>query len=98
MTYIAGWNQPGCLPDRDAPLPRFDTFAEAVAYLTNEVNLFWDEDYSSQEDSDVRLAIDGKWLPIHTELHNTSHTYDDGTHTFAASAGGFEWFITPEES
>ncbi len=68
VQYIAGWNTPGCLPDSAEELPRFDTREDAVAYLVENVDRFWDEDYEMGF-QDVKLLADEKWLPVHTALH-----------------------------
>lgn len=36
--YVAGWNQPGCLPDTADPLPEFDSFDEAADYILEEAS------------------------------------------------------------
>lgn len=93
--YTAGWNNPGYLPESEPA--HFDTFDEAVRYLVDTVERFWDEDYA--EDARTRSAFDERWLPVHTALHNASNTYDDGTHTFAETTGDghLHFWITPSE-
>jgi len=55
------------------------------------------DEHASNTDSE---DADGKWLPVHTALHNSAHTYDDGTHTFQESTGdgGLVFWITPIEA
>lgn len=94
MTYTAGWNIPGCLPEVEPET--FDTFNEAVAYLAETVDRFWDEDYLVEDDD--RDDVDATWLDIHTALHNLPVAHDVGTqHEFSEQAGGLAFWITPTE-
>jgi hypothetical protein len=67
VRYVSGWNMPGYLPESEPAT--FCDPAEAVAYLVNTVERFWDQDYESAETSEERLGLDDKWLPVHTDLH-----------------------------
>ena len=105
--YVAGWNAPGYLPDTDEPLPEFDTFEEAVAYLVQQVDRHWDQDYEAQTTDATHTElpsndnpVDARYLPVHTSLHNTGSTIpDDGTRTWSETTGDGRtvYFIQPGE-
>ena len=102
MTYTAGWNIPGCLPDTTEDAATFDTFNEAVAYLAQEAERFWDQDQDlmgAQDYTGPEDAADARWLPVHTALHNAPVTHDDGTHTFSETCGDghLTFWIQPTE-
>lgn len=87
--YIAGWNMPGYLPETEPE--GFDTFAQAVAYLVDTVERFWDEDYADADAEadvhDARENVDDKWLPVHTALDSAAPAHDLGTSTFQEYTG-----------
>lgn len=53
MTYTAGWNVAGYLPETDPET--FETLADAVAYLRDTVAQWQDQDWE-QADPDVLTA------------------------------------------
>ncbi len=83
--YTAGWNISGYLPETDPE--HFDTFAEAIAYLAETVERFWDQD--------TDFGVGTRWLPVHTELHNAATPPDGGT--FLAYAGDLAFWIEPTD-
>jgi len=68
IRYVAGWNMPGYLPESE-PFT-FDDPAEAIAYLVDTVERFWDQDYESVDTAGEKVIIDQKWIPVHTDLHS----------------------------
>ena len=61
--YIAGWNVPGCLPEVEPAI--FDNETDAIRYLSDTVDRFWDEDYLGD---DRHEAIDNRWMDLHSSL------------------------------
>jgi hypothetical protein len=47
MTYTAGWNQPGYLPESDPEA--FETLDDAAAYLVDTLARFLDEDDAPED-------------------------------------------------
>jgi hypothetical protein len=83
--YTAGWNVSGYLPET-AP-QHFDTFAEAIAYLAENVEVFWDHD------SDGDIAADLRWQELREELHNA--TPAEGTFLACTGDGHLAFWIEP---
>lgn len=52
--YVAGWNQPGYLPDDE--VAEFDTFDEAKRYIIGEIE-YMSEDAETEEDSETYSSI-----------------------------------------
>ena len=79
--YVAGWNMPGYLPEMEPTV--FDTEQDATAYLTYEINHFWDQDYLGGESGET---IDARWTDIHSSLRYETAPYSvqngDGSLTF----------------
>ena len=79
--YIAGWNIPGCLPEVEPAI--FDNETDAIYYLSNAVDRFWDEDYLGDES---REAIDNLWMDLHSSLPYETAPFNiqngDGSLTF----------------
>ena len=61
MFYVAGWNTPGCLPEADPEI--FDNETDAIRYLSDTVERFWDEDSESGTDD-----ADAKWTDVFSNL------------------------------
>ena len=61
MFYVAGWNIPGCLPDAEPAI--FDNETDAIRYLSDTVDRFWDED--AEQDKDL---ADKKWADVYSNL------------------------------
>lgn len=55
MTWIAGWNMPGYMPEAEPA--EFDTWREAHGFIVGEVERAWDD------------GTDVDYLPAHTALH-----------------------------
>lgn len=85
--YTAGWNMSGYLPETDPE--HFDTFAEAIAYLAETVERFWDQDTDGDIDADAR------WLPVHTDLHNTATPPAEGLFLTCTGDGHLAFWIEP---
>ena len=66
VLYIAGWNTPGYLPESEPAV--FETQGEAIGYLSDTVDRFWDEDYYDPRDDESREAIDNRWLDVFSNL------------------------------
>jgi len=49
--YVAGWNMPGYLPDRDSALPLFTTLGDARAYLADELDRASDDMFATELDN-----------------------------------------------
>lgn len=54
MSWVAGWNMPGYLPENEPAM--FDTWGEAHAYIVWELERAWDS------------GMDEHYLDAHTEL------------------------------
>lgn len=54
---------PGYLPESE-PF-ECETWEEAVAFLVDTIDRWWDEDYAASDDHE---EADAAWLPIHSEL------------------------------
>ena len=84
MFYVAGWNIPGCLPEVDPET--FDNETDAIRYLSDTVERFWDEDYVIDTTWTHRNEVDDKWsavfanLPYETAPFNIRN--NDGSLTF----------------
>lgn len=61
VLYIAGWNIPGYLPESDPAI--FDNETDAIRYLSDTVDQFWDEDAEIDRES-----ADKKWADVHSNL------------------------------
>ena len=61
MFYVAGWNIPGCLPESDPAI--FDNETDAIRYLSDTVDRFWDEDAELDKD-----LADKKWADVYSNL------------------------------
>ncbi len=69
MYYATGWNMGGYSPDPDhIYIP--DDWQSAIKYLTDAIDIWWDQDYDYVTDPEEKLAIDARYLDVHTELHN----------------------------
>ena len=66
VTYIAGWNIPGCLPESDPAI--FDNETDAIRYLTDTVERFWDEDYQAESTWENWDGTDDKWGDVFSNL------------------------------
>ena len=75
MFYVAGWNTPGYLPESDPAI--FDNETDAIRYLSDNVERFWDEDYAERFwDEDYAIdttwthwnEIDDKWSAVFANL------------------------------
>ena len=54
--FVAGWNNPGYLPETDPCY--FDTAVEACRYLVDTIDRLWDDDYATTVDTIDRLWDD----------------------------------------
>ena len=61
MFYVAGWNIPGYLPESDPAI--FDNETDAIRYLSDTVDRFWDQDAEIDSES-----ADKKWADVHSNL------------------------------
>lgn len=86
LVFAAGWNTPGYLPDAEPEV--FATYVEAIRYLANTVERFWDEDATSFSGAEA----DRRWLDVHAALHNVRA----GGQTFAALGGGYVFWVQPQ--
>ena len=75
VLYIAGWNTPGYLPESGPMI--FNNETDAIRYLSNTIDRFWDDDYDAsptREDRSAlrcierRRAADEKWLDVFSNL------------------------------
>ena len=84
VLYIAGWNVPGCLPVSNPAI--FDNETDAIRYLSDTVDRFWDEDYAGDTTPDARNAADEKWLDVFSNLRYETAPFNirnnDGSLTF----------------
>ena len=82
--YIAGWNIPGCLPEVEPAI--FDNETDAIRYLTDAVDRFWDEDYSAYITETSRNAVDERWTDVFSSLPYETAPFNiqngDGSLTF----------------
>lgn len=63
--FVVTYNIPGYLPESE-PIA-FPTLHQAREYVGDLVTRWWDEEYETAFTADARLAIDGRYLPAHTE-------------------------------
>ena len=67
VLYIAGWNMPGYLPENDPVI--FDNETDAIRYLSDTVDRFWDEDYAATDSTGSSWNdVDAKWADVHSNL------------------------------
>ena len=66
MFYVAGWNTPGCLPEVDPEI--FDNETDAIRYLSDTVDRFWDDDYASATTGSEWHAAGEKWGDVFSNL------------------------------
>lgn len=66
VLYIAGWNTPGYLPESDPAI--FDNETDAIRYLSDTVDRFWDEDYRLDTTWTSWNDVDAKWADVHSNL------------------------------
>lgn len=65
--YVAGWNTPGYLPETDPAI--FDVETDAIRYLSDTVDRFWDEDYDASDGTrESWNEVDGKWRDVRSNL------------------------------
>ena len=65
--YVAGWNMPGYLPETDPVI--FDNETDAIRYLSDTVDRFWDDDYAATDSTwDNWNDVDAKWADVHSNL------------------------------
>jgi len=77
IMFIAGWNMPGYLPDSD-PV-EFETRDEAVSYLSDTIERFWDDEYQAAYDDDIHAELEeiaNRWTGVAEALN-----YQDGSVT-----------------
>lgn len=78
MPYIAGWNTPGFLPETEPT--EFDTFEDAVGFLEDTVDRFWDEDLTDHADDVTDDDVDDVWRPVAEALATaTPYSFDELT-------------------
>ena len=79
--YIAGWNIPGCLPEVKPEI--FDNETDAIYYLSDAIDWFWDEDCLGDESTE---AIDNRWMDLDSSLTYETAPFNvqngDGSLTF----------------
>ena len=79
--YVAGWNIPGYQPEME-PV-QFDDETDAKAFLTNEIDRMWDQDYMWDEPNE---AADNRWMDLHSFLPYETAPFNlkngDGSLTF----------------
>ena len=84
MFYIAGWNIPGYLPESDPAI--FDNETDAIRYLSDTVERFWDEDYAGDTTWDAWNTVDEKWSDVFANLLYETAPFNirnnDGSLTF----------------
>ena len=84
VLYIAGWNMPGYLPETDPAI--FDNETDAIRYLTDAVDRFWDEDYSAYITETSRNPVDERWTDVFSSLPYETAPFNiqngDGSLTF----------------
>lgn len=95
QNYAAGWNLGAYSPDPDHVYIT-DDWQAAVTYLADTIDRWWDQDYDSG--SETHDQVDGRYLPIHTELHNmpTGPEY----HGIVPDALGYDyhlWIVPTDE-
>ena len=86
--YIAGWNMPGCLSEVEPAI--FDNETDAIRYLSDAVDRFWDEDYQGlfwHTSGEGRgFAADNRWMDLHSSLPYETAPFNiqngDGSLTF----------------
>ena len=80
--YIAGWNIPGYLPETEPAI--FDNETDAIRYLTDTIDWFWDGDYWANE-----AESDERWADISSSLSDETAPFNvqngDGSLTFWVS-------------
>ena len=80
--YIAGWNTPGYLPETEPAI--FDNETDAIRYLTDTIDRFWDEDYLANG-----IKADKQWADISSSLPYETAPFNvqnwDGSLTFWVS-------------
>ena len=84
VLYIAGWNIPGYLPESDPAI--FDNETDAIRYLSDTVDRFWDEDYEAGTTEENRGEADVKWIDVYSNLPYETAPFNirnnDGSLTF----------------
>ena len=68
VLYIAGWNMPGYLPETDPVI--FDNETDAIRYLSDAVDRFWDDDYAATDYASEKWADVQSNLPYETAPFN----------------------------
>ena len=66
VLYVAGWNTPGYLPESDPVF--FDNETDAINYLTDTVERFWDEDYRTDTTWTAWNQVDERWTDVFSNL------------------------------
>lgn len=99
--YVAGWNVPGFMPEMEPQV--FDSAKEAVDFLSENVELFWDQDYDAsygldtvENQTKAKLYSDEKWLPVHTDLHNGAST-SEALDSYTSDQSLVFWFHQVED-
>lgn len=58
--FVAGWNQPGYMPNPDDMWVQ-DDFQEAVTYLRQQIDHWWDGDYMAHSEMGGTSVIDARY-------------------------------------
>ena len=66
VLYIAGWNEPGCLPESDPAI--FLNETDAIRYLSDTVDRFWSEDDDADNSPPRHAGQAGKWADVYANL------------------------------
>ena len=84
VLYVAGWNTPGCLPEADPAI--FDNETDAIRYLTDTIDQFWEEDYRIDTTWTAWNEVDDKWVGVFSNLPYETAPFNicnnDGSLTF----------------
>jgi len=88
QTWVAGFNLAGYLPDDTAEGP----FEQAVAYLADAVDRFWDDD--AEENA---VAAEERWLECHTVIHQLPSDPKPFRYTVERGRATWQFWIDPAE-
>ena len=76
--YVAGFNMAGSMPNPDSNYVT-DNWNDAVTYLVDTIDLWWDQDYQMQDwqieqgfefTESEKEEVDHRYINAHTDLHN----------------------------
>lgn len=91
--YAAGWNMAGYSPDPDSVYIT-DSFSDAIAYLTDTVERWRDQDYYGEDDAHV---IELRYVDAERDFANPGDGPEFSTVVYDANGYGYSFWVQPTD-